>query len=524
MPGRKILILVTPLSTHADPNALVAESIHDMPVIQPGMPTTKIQSASIANANRLRRYEELYRGLADEALRAGVVVNLLDVDGLYTMASNYADAAVWLGGKVSGGGGIPAPGSAPIPDGPMQQILAILQAPRSDPIRPANPLPALTGGITIQDKNFFLDGISREVESLMRGYYLISYEPPSNTFETRGRNDVYRSLKVRVNRKDVVVHTRSGFFSRLESELDADTPKQHPLVEAIYSPFQSTDLNVDIVAGYVNDAKSGYLVRSWIHFDPKDVKIIETEGGGGRINLETLCVTSDINGNIQDTKHAEFSLSNINSHEDIAWIQKHGIRFSLLLPVKKPGPYYVQVSVQDKETGKVGSAYQFLEIPEIKKNALALSNIFMITSVDDLVWMSSDVTKDIAGGVFFPMYQGEARSPALRTYMSGDNLHTLVMLYNADEKAIARSEIEIQTILYKDGKEWLRNEPIPIAVAGEKNPDGIPIVQKLTIRPDMPPGDYMLQLAVTDKKNSKRQEGNAIQFLSFTVVDNPNGQ
>ena len=270
MPGRKILILITPLSVHEEPYALVAENISVMPVYNPNYPTTKIPSASLINADRIRRYEELYHELADKALRAGVVVNLLDVDGLYNLASNYADAERSVGWST--------PGSD------INSILLLLQAQRSDPIRPTNPLPALTGGISIQDNNFFLDGIGREVESLMRGYYLISYDPPANTFETHGKKDIYRSLKVRVNRKDAVVHTRGGFFGRLESEMDAEIPKQHPLVAAIHSPYQSTDLNVNISAGYVNDAKAGYAVRSWVHLDPKDVKIVETQNGGARID------------------------------------------------------------------------------------------------------------------------------------------------------------------------------------------------------------------------------------------------
>ena len=240
------------------------------------------------------------------------------------------------------------------------------------------------------------------------------------------------------------------------------------------------------------------------------------------IDIETLCVTSDINGNIQDLKHVKHSFDILpeNKSENIAWIKQHGIRFSMLLPVKKPGPYYVRVSVQDKDTGKIGSAYQFLEIPDLKKKGLALSNIFMITSADDLVWMNSDVTKELAEGEFSLVFQAdEIRSPALRTYMFGDNLHTLTMIYNADSKAIARSEIEMQSVLYKDGKEFHHGESRPITPDRVDTPKSIPILQRMTIGSNMPPGDYMLQLVVTDKKNSKKKEGGASQVMGFTVVE-----
>ena len=329
MPGRKILIMLSP--------------------------TAHPSSAAFYTVN------SLYTKLADEALRAGVVVNLLDIDGLNTLKTNYVDASVWLSSNFNS-------------TMTQESLLQQLQMVRSEPTPSPHPLPAATGGITIINSNFFLKGIGKDVESLMRGYYLISYEPPPGTFEARDEKgkELYRRLKVRVNRKNAAVHTRNGFFGSLESEIEAEIPEQDPLIRTIFSPFQSTDLTVNIAAGYVKDSEAGYLVRSWIHLDPEDVKIVETEDGGSRIDLETLCVTSDINGEIKDTRRAEFSLSNIKNAEDIAWIRKHGIRFSLLLPVKKPGSYYVRVSVQDKESGRIGSAYQFLEIPDIGKKGLAL--------------------------------------------------------------------------------------------------------------------------------------------------------
>jgi len=493
----------------------------------PGRKTLIMMAPFFALYSDLKEFHiDSYTRLADDALRAGVVVNLLNIDGLNrkVIRNNSQKAA---GDYIITG----ADASLPNPHRSLEDTLAYLATQRElqDEIIKLgfqndvfNPMPAQTGGITIRDSNFYLDGIGREVENLMRGYYLISYEPPPNTFEARNKKDAFRRLKVNIKRKDAVVHTRSGFFGKLESEMDVGITKQQPLVAAIMSPFQSTDVNVNIAAGYIKDAKAGYLVRSWIHIEPKDLKIIETEDGGARLNIETLCVTSDINGVVQDSKSAEFSLNikHDNKSENLAWIQSHGIRFSMLLPVKKPGHYYVQVAIQDTETGKVGSAYQFLEVPDLGKKGLELSNIFMITSDEDLNWMRSDVTKEIAGGVFLPVLQGDVRSPAFRTFIPGDNLHIFATLYNADMKMVSDSEIEVQSVLYKDGVEFLRGNSVPLTPDDvERLDNSIPIMRRYTVGSDMPPGDYVLQLMVTNKKNSKKQEGNASQFLSFTVIE-----
>jgi len=194
----------------------------------------------------------------------------------------------------------------------------------------------------------------------------------------------------------------------------------------------------------------------------------------------------------------------------------------MLLPVKKPGNYYFRTSVRDNVSNKVGSAYQFVDIPDLKKKGLALSNIFMITSLEDLQWMNSDATKEINEGVFSSVFQAEeVRSPALRTYEHGDKLQMLAILYNVDRKAAGSPEIEIQTVLYKDGKEFRRGAQVPISVEGAENVDGIPILQRFTLGTDMSPGDYLLELTVTDKKNSRSKEGIASQTLGFTVAEKP---
>ena len=103
--------------------------------------------------------------------------------------------------------------------------------------------------------------------------------------------------------------------------------------------------------------------------------------------------------------------------------------------------------------------------------------------------------------------------------MPGDDIQTLAIIYNADMEAIARSEIETQTILYKDGKELIRGRLKPINPADVKDPDSIPILRRLTLGADMTPGDYAIQLLVIDKKKGKNKGVVASQTLNFKVVE-----
>jgi hypothetical protein len=239
------------------------------------------------------------------------------------------------------------------------------------------------------------------------------------------------------------------------------------------------------------------------------VKIADTEDGGARIALKVICVTADERGSIQDARleNYVYNIESKNKAENLAMIQKNGIRFSMLLPVKKPGFYTVRIGIQDIESGKVGSAWQLVEIPNLKDKPIALSSVFMIVSDEDLAWMNADAAKQLTEGLFFPMIIKDGiRTPALRTYKVGDELRTLTMLYNVDAKAAAQNEIEVRTVLYKDGKEFMRGEPKLITAEEAKNPRGVQILRKLTMGGDMPPGDYMLQVLVVDKKIRTKEE------------------
>ena len=54
------------------------------------------------------------------------------------------------------------------------------------------------------------------------------------------------------------------------------------------------------------------------------------------------------------------------------WVGENNIRFTFLLPVKRSGSYYVLAAVKDMASEKMASAYQFVEIPDLKKKQLVL--------------------------------------------------------------------------------------------------------------------------------------------------------
>ena len=466
MPGRKALLVMSGQTTF--PSSL----------------SNNISSA-IYQVDYQLIYAKAFNRLADEALRGGVVIHMMDIRGL---------EAPFPGPAFPGGGTT------------FDQISA-----RN--AQALNPLPQKTGGIFLKDSNWFVDGIG-EVNDALKGYYLLSYTPPATTFKLN-RQQVYHRTRIKVKRRGATVHTRDGFYGVAESP-DDSVLAQSPLRDAIQSPFQHSDLTVNLASGYINDPNAGYFLRSWLLVDAQNLKMTKKENQGHLISLKTVCVTSDINGRIQDASimNYEFRVKD----ENLQWAKEHGIRFSLALPVKKPGAYYVRVAVQDQGSGKVGSAYQFVDIPDLKKNRLNLSDLFIMNRDDDDSWIRTGVAKEASQNYFTPILRRDTgRSPALRNFLPGESFEYMAVVYSAKHKREEAPELESNFVLYKDGVELFRNEPQKLNLTGESNFDRIPLRRRLFLGNTLQEGDYVLQLLVKDEQRGKK-DGLAAQTLNFTIL------
>ncbi len=469
LPGRKALLLLTAQSTI--PSGL-PQPVADRGIIDSNEPV-----------DYLLMYHKAYNRLADDALRAGVVIHTLDIRGLEA----------------------PSPQPSLLGGGPTLDQIAARAA---DAL---NPLPQKTGGLFLKDTNFFVDGIG-EVNDALKGYYILSYAPPATTFQLNRKN-IYHRIKIKVRRRGATVHTRDGFYGVTETAEEPALAK-NPLREAILSPFRHSDLKVNLASGYVDDPKAGYLIRSWLHLDGTDVTMTKKDEGHF-IALETVCVTSDVNGYIQDANIMKYEFR--IPDENVAWVRENGIRFTAFLPVKKPGSYYLRVAVKDLASEKVGSAHQFLEIPDLKKGRLALSNMFIVSRDDGAAWIRSGIMEDLSQTWVKPVLHRETgRSPALRTFLPGESFDYMAVVYNAKHEKETAPDLESQFVLYRDGLEFFRSEPQKFTLSGTSNFDRIPIRRRFVLGDVLQKGDYALQLLVKDNKKSGKY-GLTSQSLSFEI-------
>ncbi len=450
MPGRKTLLMISP-------NVQFPESL-----------LTRSRDYRSEFSPRMNE-------LADEALRTGVVMHVLDIRGL-----------------------IAGPNAPYIPG--SNHILA-----------------KKTGGITVQNSNFFVDGIGWANEE-MKGYYLLSYVPPAETFKPDARNKYHR-IKVKVKRRFSEVHTRDGFYGGIPSAADRFVENKIPLQEAIFSPFLYDDLTVRLASGYTSEPETGYLLRSWMHLDSRDLTFIDEQDGGHAVSLELATITTDINGQIQDSKAGIFEGYIRNEYLDR--MKKSGFGFNLDLPVGKPGAYYVRVALKDLASGKIGTAYQFLEIPDLEKKRLSLSSIFVLNHGEERSGFGAiDMEEGEYRSDVFLDQREVRKSPAIRNYIQGEGFDYKIIVYNAESEENHPPELEYQLNLFKDDEEFIIGDIKPVVLGEIDDSFGIPISQTLQIEEKMDPGKYVLQLMVRDKQ-AKEKHSMATQAIDFEIKKTP---
>jgi VWFA-related protein len=487
----------------------------------PGRKFLLLLSTQVMLPDQLSK-DPVFDRLADEALRAGVVIHTLDILGLENDAVIRVEKAD------------PRTGEMKAEMLPLDAETQPYEDPDLKALRPPNaaekrlarmtarklnrplPLSQKTGGLLLTDNNFFVNGIG-DAEEEMKGYYLLSYVPPANTFNPSGPA-TYHSVKIKAKRSGSEVHTRDGFYGTQDALREPDR-NQNSLMEAMFSPFRYHDLSLNLASGYIQDSQKGYLLRAWLHLDGRRLGFIK-EKGGHSISLEAVATTSDIDGLSQDSGNIRIGFR-VNEYE-IQWIRENGINFSLSLPTRKAGAYYLRAAVKDQASGAIGSAYQFVEIPDLKKDGLALSSIFVLNRNKDAAWIQSGMTEESQNRPN-PYQKGAGRSQAFRKYLPGENFDYMAVIYNAKTQEGPAPDLKSQSLLFQNGNEIFRSKLEAVDIGGVKDLKSIPIKKRLQLEKTIQPGDYVLQLQVWDKRGGNEKQSLATQTLDFEVVATASG-
>ncbi|HST23780.1 MAG TPA: VWA domain-containing protein [Blastocatellia bacterium] len=442
-----------------------------------------------------QRILESLRRLTDLANRASVVVYTIDTRGLQTLVATAADAST-----------------------NPEEMTRKLNERRDefyDTQEGLNYLANETGGLFFRNTNDLNRGISRVLED-QKGYYLLGYMPESSTFKSEKGLRKFHKLSVKVKRAGLKVRTRTGFFGIAnEEERPAPRTPAQQLLSALISPFASGDIHLKLTSVFGHDAKAGSYVSSMLHIEGKDLTLAEEEGGFHKGIVNIAAFTFSDNGRIVDQNSRTYTLR--MNDEQYHKVLKQGFLYTIVVPVKKPGAYQLRVAVRDDASERVGSANQFIEVPDINKNRLALSGI--VASASDPSELNKPRTDQASASAEGAVDAVDPQaSPSVRKFRGGMLLDYIFVIYNAQlDRATTRPQLESQMIMLRDGKPVFTGKLSPIDSNQLANMKQVVAGGRIQLGINMEPGEYVLQIMVIDKL-AKEKYNTTTQWIDFEIV------
>ncbi len=429
------------------------------------------------------------KALIDQANRASVVVYAVDPRGLQTLGLSAADDT---GGRTA------------------DQVESQLADRRNKLFDTQDGLKYLsdeTGGFAIVNNNDLSGGVRRVLDD--QSYYLVAYEPDSDTFDPAKRR--FNKLTVKVSRKGASTRYRSGFFSVAERETPVVPAKQTPgqvLQNALTSPFAVSGIPLRLNALFGNDAVRGSYVRSLLHVEAKDIKLVDDKNGAKKAVFDILAASFGDNGQIVDQIAKTYTLT--IPADSLKRFVEDGFMYDFTFPVKKPGAYQYRVALRDETGEGIGSASQFIEVPNLKKERLTVSSIVLQNlSVAEWDRISEANARQITINA--------ASDTALRRVKLGTILRYGFEIYNAklDQARVPRLASRIR--VFRDGQLVLDGKPKAVETVGQKDVARLRDAGAVILGGKMLPGDYILQVVVTDELANPKQQI-ATQSIQFEVV------
>jgi hypothetical protein len=256
-------------------------------------------------------------------------------------------------------------------------------------------------------------------------------------------------------------------------------------------------------------------MRSIVHVNARDLTFTEQPDGWHQAVFDVLAITFGDNGVVLDQLARTQTLRfRGKTYENIL---KEGFTYNIIVPVKKPGAYQLRTALRDTGTERVGSASQFIEVPDLKKNRLALSGIMMKgMSFQSFNQGGSGAAQEEADKSI-----GESdpnASPALRRFKQGLVLIYAMAIYNAQlDKATGQPQLKTQARVFLDGKPVFTGTEIPLDVTKQSDLKRLQVAGAMQLGTAMVPGEYVIQIVVTDEL-AKQKHRVASQWIDFEIV------
>jgi hypothetical protein len=220
-----------------------------------------------------------------------------------------------------------------------------------------------TGGQVYRNIN----ELDKPLENLLKitnTYYIIGYYP-----EDKRKEGKYRKIKLKVDRPNVRVSYRTGYYEAKPYTEYSNLEKRLQLVEYVVNDSQINEIQFQSSVSAFRGKEGMCQVPVFIKFPGR--QFLERKK---RRKLEIYGYAISGDGVFKDFFHQTITVSYDKIEEQL---ELGGIKYYDLHLVP-PGDYKTRLIVRDAETGEVGAQTQKISVPDYEVGKLCLSGPFFI--------------------------------------------------------------------------------------------------------------------------------------------------
>jgi VWFA-related protein len=350
-----------------------------------------------------------------------------------------------------------------------------------------------TGGLFLHDTSD-LAGALRKAAEDSDGYYLIGYHPEGSTFDEPNGQPKFHRVEVKVKGSGLHVRSREGFFGEPGGNQRQEHGREAEIVRALQSPFTAGSIHPRLTALFSNQPKTGSFINAYVYLNPTELKWTSEPDGNHKASIDLAAAAFDENGLALAPIDTTFNLQMTAQKFDEA--MKKGFVYGIRVPISRPGPYVVRAAVRDAFAEGSGSAQQYVEAPDVESGRLALSGIVLQEAA---AAAKPDASKGSESQGASPG-EDSTGGAARRIFRRGTTVMYGYEIMNAKTGVNQHPELEVETKVFRDGAQVMAGEKMTLTDAGGVSDSQRPTAGgQLLLGRDMAPGQYVLQVIVTDK-------------------------
>ena len=398
--------------------------------------------------------------ITDQARRAGVVIYTIDARGL---VSGSPDAT----------GNVPFDPSGRLQAANLREIAASQDA--------LNVLAADTGGRALRNQNYF-DAFINDALTETSRYYLIAWRPERNEEKT----ETFKKIQLGViGRPDLTVRWARGFLNNRANvaNKNASAPeegkgtKKDAMREALedFYPRQALPLQLSLI--YLDTPANGIVLTSSVQASTEVLSYGAQETDPAQLSIAGVVL------NDQGKQTASFKTGLKVNPPSPSDAQSTKVIYNHRSPLK-PGIYQVRVAARDERSGVIGSAMQWIVIPDLSKRQLSLSSL--IVGLETASNKSAE-----AEGIQWSVD---------KKFAQNSHLKFMTFIYSGAQRV--SDNLAARVRVFKDDQTVISTPFKKVVADKQSDPQRIPFIAEVNLA-GLQAGRYILDVTIEDSASQK---------------------